>query len=296
MPMPPSRASAIASRASVTVSIAAETTGMLSSIVRVSRVRVETSFGSTRDSAGTSSTSSNVRPSLANFRSRATSRCSSSWRSSTLKGCPGYQPAVDGPRARLNTLLTERGYRDGDALAARRCARPRGRGYPDGRGRASHGDALRPARRRDDLGLRPGRLAHLLVRPARRPLQPGARGLPREPPQGDAAVAGRRPECDLPLERDPAAARAAGGDLAGAWTSVRRSTRTRHSRSTTSSAPGGCRDRPAERRYQEIAHTRPAPGSGSAASPATARRSSTASRRSTTRTRPAASRVRVPAR
>ena len=34
MPMPPSRASAIASRASVTVSIAAETTGMLSSIVR----------------------------------------------------------------------------------------------------------------------------------------------------------------------------------------------------------------------------------------------------------------------
>ena len=41
------------------------------------------------DSAGTSSTSSNVRPSLANFRSRATRRCSSSWRSSTLKGCQG---------------------------------------------------------------------------------------------------------------------------------------------------------------------------------------------------------------
>ena len=39
MPMPPSRASAIASRASVTVSIAAETSGMLSSIERVSRVR-----------------------------------------------------------------------------------------------------------------------------------------------------------------------------------------------------------------------------------------------------------------
>ena len=86
IPRPPSRASAIASRASVTVSIAAETIGMLSSIERVSRVRVETSFGSTRDSAGTSSTSSNVNPSLANFRSRATSRCSSSWRSSTLKG------------------------------------------------------------------------------------------------------------------------------------------------------------------------------------------------------------------
>ena len=39
------RASAIASRASVTVSIAAETTGIASSSSRVSRVRVETSFG-----------------------------------------------------------------------------------------------------------------------------------------------------------------------------------------------------------------------------------------------------------
>ena len=48
MPIPPSRASAIAMRASVTVSIAAETTGTLSAIVRVSRVAVETSFGSTR--------------------------------------------------------------------------------------------------------------------------------------------------------------------------------------------------------------------------------------------------------
>ena len=82
--MPPSRASAIARRASVTVSIAAETIGMLSSIERVSRVRVETSFGSTCDSAGTSSTSSKVRPSLANFRSSATSRWSSSARNSVL--------------------------------------------------------------------------------------------------------------------------------------------------------------------------------------------------------------------
>ena len=48
IPMPPSRASAIAIRASVTVSIAAETTGTSSAIVRVSRVAVETSFGSTR--------------------------------------------------------------------------------------------------------------------------------------------------------------------------------------------------------------------------------------------------------
>ena len=36
----------------MTVSIAAETTGIASSISRVSRVRVETSFGSTSDSAG----------------------------------------------------------------------------------------------------------------------------------------------------------------------------------------------------------------------------------------------------
>ncbi len=67
MPIPPSRASAIASRASVTVSIAAETIGIASSMLRVRRVRVETSFGRTCDSAGTSSTSSNVRPSFANF-------------------------------------------------------------------------------------------------------------------------------------------------------------------------------------------------------------------------------------
>src|SRR4051794_33949882 len=75
--MPPSRASAIASRASVTVSIATETTGTSSSISRVSRVRVETSFGSTSDSAGTSSTSSNASPSRANFCSSEMSRSTS---------------------------------------------------------------------------------------------------------------------------------------------------------------------------------------------------------------------------
>ena len=71
--MPPSRASAIAIRASVTVSIAAETIGSSSAIVRVSRVAVETSFGSTADSAGTSSTSSKVMPSFANFSERESS-------------------------------------------------------------------------------------------------------------------------------------------------------------------------------------------------------------------------------
>ena len=54
-------------RASVTVSIAAETTGTSSTIVRVRRVAVDTAFGSTDDSAGTRRTSSNVSPSFANF-------------------------------------------------------------------------------------------------------------------------------------------------------------------------------------------------------------------------------------
>ena len=74
IPMPPARASAIARRASVTVSIAAETIGIWSVIEGVKRVTVETSFGSTSDSAGSRSTSSNVRPSFPNFRSNATRR------------------------------------------------------------------------------------------------------------------------------------------------------------------------------------------------------------------------------
>ena len=77
IPIPPSRASAIASRDSVTVSIAAETIGISSAIVGVSRVAVATSFGSTADSAGTSSTSSKVRPSLPNFASRSSSNSKS---------------------------------------------------------------------------------------------------------------------------------------------------------------------------------------------------------------------------
>ena len=47
MPMPPARARAMARRASVTVSIAAETIGMASSMRGVSRVRVRTSSGTT---------------------------------------------------------------------------------------------------------------------------------------------------------------------------------------------------------------------------------------------------------
>ena len=79
IPMPPSRASAIASRASVTVSIAAETIGIASSILaRQPRARSRPRSGSTSDSAGTSRTSSNVSPSRANFCPSATSRSTSS--------------------------------------------------------------------------------------------------------------------------------------------------------------------------------------------------------------------------
>jgi len=53
MPMPPCWAMVMASRASVTVSIAADTIGMLRRRVRVSRVEVSTSRGSTWEWAGT---------------------------------------------------------------------------------------------------------------------------------------------------------------------------------------------------------------------------------------------------
>ena len=49
---------AIAIRASVTVSMALETSGMASRTVRVSRLRVSTSAGTTSEAPGTSSTSS----------------------------------------------------------------------------------------------------------------------------------------------------------------------------------------------------------------------------------------------
>jgi len=58
MPMPPSWAMAMARRASVTVSMAADTSGMRRSISRVSRVVVSTSLGMTSVSPGSSRTSS----------------------------------------------------------------------------------------------------------------------------------------------------------------------------------------------------------------------------------------------
>ena len=61
--MPPSCAITIAMSASVTVSIADDTIGMLSAMPRVSCVRVSAVLGRMSDSAGTSRTSSKVRPS-----------------------------------------------------------------------------------------------------------------------------------------------------------------------------------------------------------------------------------------
>ena len=61
--MPPWRAMAMAIRASVTVSIAAETRGSLTEMLRDSRVEVSASLGMTSVAPGSSSTSSKVRPS-----------------------------------------------------------------------------------------------------------------------------------------------------------------------------------------------------------------------------------------
>src|SRR5881396_758141 len=60
-PMPPSRAMAIAISDSVTVSIAADTSGMLRAMPRVKRERTSTLRGCTLESRGTSKMSSNVR-------------------------------------------------------------------------------------------------------------------------------------------------------------------------------------------------------------------------------------------
>ena len=59
-PSPPSCAIAMARRVSVTVSIAADSSGMFSETVPVRRVLRLTSLGTTRECAGTSKTSSNV--------------------------------------------------------------------------------------------------------------------------------------------------------------------------------------------------------------------------------------------
>jgi hypothetical protein len=58
---------AIAIRDSVTVSIGDDTSGTRIRTRRVTCVLVSTALGTTSDSAGSSSTSSNVRPSIANL-------------------------------------------------------------------------------------------------------------------------------------------------------------------------------------------------------------------------------------
>src|SRR5713226_10197258 len=63
IPMPPCRAMAMARRDSVTVSMAAEASGMFIGSLRAKFVVVSTSVGSTDDLPGRSSTSSKVRPS-----------------------------------------------------------------------------------------------------------------------------------------------------------------------------------------------------------------------------------------
>ncbi len=66
-PTPPWRAIAMAIRDSVTLSIAAESSGMLTRTFRETREEVSTWFGSTSEAPGSSRTSSNVSPSMANF-------------------------------------------------------------------------------------------------------------------------------------------------------------------------------------------------------------------------------------
>src|ERR1700735_2978565 len=61
--MPPWRAIAIAKLDSVTVSMAAEASGIFSESLRVKQVRVSTSMGKMEDLPGSGSTSSKVRPS-----------------------------------------------------------------------------------------------------------------------------------------------------------------------------------------------------------------------------------------
>src|SRR5579859_2089452 len=155
-PIPPSRASAIARRASVTVSIAAETIGIARSIERVKRARVETSFGRTCDSAGTSSTSSKVNPSRPNFRSSSSSRWTSSALSSAA-ACSVKTARVPSRRDEIpDKALTGRSYREPRAGPPCDCGTSRSRRLS---GRWSADGAHHPQEPdRPDRGRRAGRL------------------------------------------------------------------------------------------------------------------------------------------
>ena len=115
-PTPPWRAIAIAMRASVTVSMAEDTSGVRSVMLRVSRVVVSTSLGSWSETAGWSSTSSKVRPRGANLAGSSAGRSSgkvSKPRAVSsgymlpsdpeLRRVPGLGRACHGYSARLST-------------------------------------------------------------------------------------------------------------------------------------------------------------------------------------------------
>src|SRR5580692_1784718 len=125
MPMPPSCAMVMASRASVTVSMAAETTGKLTRMSRVSWLDRETSRGRTSEYAGTSSTSSKVSASsririerpLGSFKRRRIVPCERSNRyyfaMEALSGSPARAERDIYSVSRLNRevrVLLERGF------------------------------------------------------------------------------------------------------------------------------------------------------------------------------------------
>src|SRR5512137_2744374 len=105
IPIPPSCAMLIAVLASVTVSIAALSSGIFNRIVRVSCVLMSTSFGNTAEYEGTSNTSSNVRyswtdldwPSIVFPRSRL------EWINGTVIHCP----LINGQDRCINTLFPQ---------------------------------------------------------------------------------------------------------------------------------------------------------------------------------------------
>src|SRR5206468_3211898 len=82
----------------------ADAVGIARSIEGVRRARVETAFGRTCDSAGTSSTSSKVSPSRANFRSSSSSR----WTSSALSSAATCSVKKSRVTRSVDNVLTER--------------------------------------------------------------------------------------------------------------------------------------------------------------------------------------------
>ena len=103
-PMPPACAMAMASRASVTVSMAEEMTGIWSEIERVTREETSASFGSTLEAAGLIRTSSKVSAMALSencllswglpFGHRPTSRCVTALSRGCKCGATGWRPPL----------------------------------------------------------------------------------------------------------------------------------------------------------------------------------------------------------